>query len=201
MVPFEELQQLWQHQPSRRASVDPRETAALSHAFRRYGKRHDTLYAVKLIVIASLLALLPGRFWHQPLAAFAVCLAVFSGILFLIADWREQRAIARLNFAAPSLEFLRAAVARLQAQRNPFRRREFFIAMGGAWIGDNLIIVYMWSSMSVTTALAAHASVTAAQFGAFSAALWIRRRRFERECGPLIASLTALLQTLEGDSV
>ena len=71
--------------------------------------------------------------------SFGACLAVFSGVLFLVSDWRTQRAIARLNFAAPSVAFLRSAIARLEAQRNPFHTREFYIAMGGFWVGCNLM--------------------------------------------------------------
>ena len=48
--------------------------------------------------------------------------------------------MARLNFADPSTEFLHNALARLNAQRNPFRNREFYIAIGGAFVGVNLMI-------------------------------------------------------------
>ena len=137
MAQFEELQQLWQRQPQ--SAAPPHDAAALSHAFRRYGRRHDAIYFAKAVVICLSIFLL-SLLRHRPLAAFGASLTVFSGILFLVSDWRAQRAIARLNFAEPSVTFLRSALARLYAQRNPFRTRQFYVAMGGIWVGCNLVL-------------------------------------------------------------
>jgi hypothetical protein len=193
MAQFEELQQLWQQQAPRR--VPRADAAALTGAFRRYGRRHDLIYLGKTIVIACQLIFLVTLLRQRPLALFGACLADFSAILFVVCDWRAQRAIALLNFAASSVEFLRSAIGRLRAQRNPFRSREFYIAVGGCFAGCNVMI----AGMSFSHALAAHALVTAAPFAAYAVGRSIRGRRFERECKPLIDHLESVLQTMEAD--
>ncbi len=194
MAPFEELQQLWQGQTQR--AVPERDAAALSSDFRRYGRRHDLIYLGKTVVVACQLIFLVVSLRHRPLALFGACIADFSAILFMVSDWRTQRAIARLNFAEPSVEFLRSALARLEAQRNPFRRREFYIAMGGCWIGCNLMFA-KWSQRSFSGALPVLAFTTALPFAAYGFGRWVRGKRFERECLPLIDRLERVLRTLE----
>jgi hypothetical protein len=196
MAQFEELQQLWQRQLQ---SAAPPHDAALSHAFRRYGRRHDAIYLAKAIVIACLLIFLLSLLRHRPLAAFGASLTVFSGILFMVSDWRAQRAIARLNFAEPSVAFLRSALARLYAQSNPFRTREFYVAMGGIWIGCNLVLATTESHMTLFSALPHFAYTTAIVFGTYALGRHVRRKRFEKECRPLIDRLESVLQAMEAD--
>src|ERR1035437_9602209 len=200
MAPFEELQQLWQRQPPPAAMPAP-DAAALSDAFRRYGRRHDLIYLGKAIVIACLLIFLLTLLRQRPLAAFGACLVVFSGILFLISDWREDRANARLHFAPPSVEFLRSAIACLHAQRNPFRTREFYIAMGGVWIGCSLILASHWPQETFSSLLRTFAFITAVPFAAYAFGRWIRNKRFEKQCRPLIDRLEAVLETMEADRI
>ena len=199
MAQFDELQQLWQRQPN--PTMPPGDAAALSHAFRRYGRRHDLIYLGKTIVIACQLIFLVSILRHRPLALFGACLADFSAILFMISDWRTQRAIARLNFAAPSVAFLRSALARLHAQRNPFRSPEFRIAMGGVWIGCNLIVASHWARMTLSDALLAHALMSATPFAGYAFGRWIRGKRFEKECRPLIERLDRVLEIMEADRI
>ena len=196
MAEFEELQQLWQRQPRRATPLN--DAAELTNAFRRYGRRHDLIYLGKTVVIAFQLILLLSLLRH-PLAIFGACLADFSAILFLVSDWRTQRAIARLNFAAPSLEFLRSAVARLEEQRNPFRSRHLFIALGGFWVGLGLMLADVWRQMPLP--VLALAIITAAPFLGYAQAVRIRRKRFEKRCRPLIERLESVLQTMEADRV
>ena len=199
MAQFEDLQQLWQRQPRR--AMPLADAAALRHVFRRYGRRQDAINLVKTIVIASQLIFLLSQLRHRPLAAFGACLADFSAILFLISDWRAQRAIARLNFAEPSVAFLRSALARLYAQRNPFRTRQFLIAIAGIWMGGNLMVANLGPDMTLLSALSAHAVANVTMFAALFLGRWIRRKRFEKECRPLILRLEAVLQTMEADSI
>ena len=199
MAQFEELQQLWQQQPQR--TMPPGDAAALSSAFRRYGRRHDLINLGKVIVIACQLIFLVSQLRHRPLALFGACVADFSAILFMVSDWRTQRAIARLDFGAPSVAFLRTAIARLSAQRNPFRTREFYIAMGGFWIGCNLMFASHWPQMTLSRAFTALAFTTATPFAAYAFGRWIRGKRFEKECRPLIDRLESLLKTMEDDRV
>jgi hypothetical protein len=195
MAQFEELQQLWQQQPERAIAL--LDAAALSSAFRRYGRRHDLINVGKVILIACQLIFLVAQLRHRPLALFGACLADFSAILFLVSDWRTQRAIARLNFAEPSVGFLRTAIARLNAQRNPFRTREFYIAMGGFWIGCNLMFTSHWRQMTLLRAFTGVAFTTATPFAAYAFGRWVRGKRFEKECRPLIDRLESVLRTIE----
>ena len=199
MAPFEELQQLWRRQPQ--SAMPPHDAAALSNAFHRYGRRYDLINLGKVVVIACQLIFLVAQLRHRPLALFGACIADFSAILFLVSDWRTQRAIARLNFAAPSVAFLRSALARLEAQRNPFRTREFYIATGGVWVGSNLTSAAMGPQMKLSRALFALAFSTAAPFAAYALGRRIRGKRFEKECRPLIERLQRVLEIMEADRV
>jgi hypothetical protein len=197
MAQFEELQQIWQRQP--RPTMPQYDAAELSRVFRRYGRRHDAIYFTKTIVIGCLLLFLLSLLRHRPIAAFGASLTVFSGILFMVSDWRAQRAIARLNFAEPSVAFLRSALTRLYAQRHPFRTREFHIAMGGVWVGCTLILASHWPQGTISSLLPGFAVITALPFAGYAFGRWVRRRRFEKQCRPLIQRLEAVLETMEAD--
>ena len=197
MAQFEDLQQLWQHQPQR--TMPPCDAAELSSAFRRYGRRHDLIYVVKTVLIACQFTFLVAMLRDRPLALFWACVTDLSGVLFLVWDWRAQRAIARLNFAAPSVAFLRSALARLQAQRDPFRTREFGIAICGIWTGGNLMVANLQPNMTLSSALPVHAMANASMFAAYFLGRWVRRKRFEKECRPLIDRVEAVLQSMEAD--
>ena len=197
MAEFEELQQLWQQQPPR--ALPARDASALRSAFRRYGRRNDLINIGKVLVLAFQLVFLVTQLRHRPMALFGACLADFSAVLFMLSDWRKQRAIARLNFADSSVDFVRTAIARLHEQRNPFRVREFYIAMGGFWVGCNLMFVNLWSHMTLSRVLVALAFSTATPFAAYFFGRWVRGKRFHNECRPLIDRLETVLATIEGE--
>jgi hypothetical protein len=199
MAQFEELQQLWQHQPQR--DLPSREAAALSNSFRRYGRRHDLIYLGKTVMIVCQLALLVWLLRQRPLVLLGACIADFGGILYMVSDWRAQRAIARLNFAGPSVEFLRSAIARLEAQRNPFRRREFYAAMVVIWIGCTLMFVNMEPHMTLWSALPALLYGALPPFAGYAIGRRVRRKRFEKECRPLIERLEGVLGIMEANRV
>jgi hypothetical protein len=199
MAQFEELQQLWRQQPPH--TKPPFDAAALSSAFRRYGRRHDLINLGQAIVIALQLVFLVSLLRHRPLALFGGCLADFSAILFLVSDWRTQHAIACLNFAAPSVEFLRSAIARLHEQRNPLRTREFYIAMAGFWTGCNLMVASHWPDLKLARDIPEFAAITAIPFAVYALGRRIRGRRFEKECRPLIERLESVLQTIEAGKI
>ena len=97
------------------------------------------------------------------------------------------------------MDFLRSAIARLEAQRNPFRSREFYIAVGGVWIGSNVMVASDWPHLALSGALTSLALTTAAPFAAYALGRWVRGKRFAKECRPLIDRLESLLQTMEED--
>ncbi|MCU1235377.1 MAG: hypothetical protein JWP63_3344 [Candidatus Solibacter sp.] len=189
MPSFEDLQTLWQKQPVRRVSA--KQAAELTTAFRRYGRRNDIINSTKLLIVATQLVILTGYLRQRPMMLFGACVAIFSALFFLFRDWRNQRAVARLNFADPSTEFLHAALARLNALREPYHTREFYITLAGAFIGVNLMLE-SW---------AGHLFALAIPFGIYALARFVRGRRFARECQPLIDRLTAALKTMESQPV
>ena len=195
MARFEELQQLWQHQPehgfSRRASAE------LTQAFRRYGRRNDWINVVKCAIFAFQLCLLVSVFRHRPLILFGVCVMDFSALYFMLCDWRNQRAIARMDFATPSVEFVRSAIARLAALRSPFHGREFRIAITGFWIGCAIMVAGRWSKMAYPENLLFIAMCLTMPFAGFAFGRWVRAKRFANECRPLIERLERVLATMQ----
>jgi hypothetical protein len=197
MARFEELQSLWQNQAVRGPS--PLEAAALSAAVRRYGRRYDLIYCAKTAVVLCCAAFLVSQLRHRLLTLLGAGVAVCGGVLFLVHDWRAQRSIARLDFADPSTAFLRNAIARLNAQRNPFRTCEFYLAMGLYWVGGTLMLVTDWPKSTLAERAAGHALITAGPLLIYWLGGLIRGRRFRHKILPLIERLTALLETIEGD--
>ena len=194
MARFEELQQLWQQQPER--GLPHRAAADLTTAFRRYGRRNDWISLAKLLLIAVQLCLIVSVFRHRPVTLFGACLVDFSALYFLLFDWRSQRAIARMNFAAPSRDFIRCAIARLHAQRNPFHAREFRIALTGFYAGLAIMVAGRWDKMEFPRGLLFVATLLLTPFLAFAFGRWIRSKRFNAECRPLIERLEQTLATM-----
>jgi uncharacterized protein YneF (UPF0154 family) len=95
------------------------------------------------------------------------------------------------------MDFVRTAIARLQARRDI--SRELWIALAGIWMGGNLMVANMQPNMTLGSALVAHAVVNVTMLAGFFLGRWIRRKRFEKECRPLIDRLKSVLQTMEAD--
>lgn len=195
MAAFEELQSLWQSQDGRAA---PRfDAAAAASAFRRYGRRQDIINTVKAVLLSAAMVqvVLVGR--HRPLFLFAFSMIVFSGVLALITEWRNQRAIAAFDFSAPSVAFVRGTIARLRQQRNPFHTREFAILFGAIFVGYNLMVLNAYDKWPLSQRIAGHLMGTLFPIVIYGAGRMFRARRWEAECRPLVDRLTLLLATLE----
>jgi len=192
MANFEELQQVWQQQ--RGASFTHFDAADLTGAFRSYGRRNDAINLLKLLILATQLCLIVTFLRERPISLFGACLVDCSGLYFMLSDWRNQRAIARLNFASPSLDFVRIAVERLKLQRDPFRTREFLIALCGFWTGGLIVLADHWSRARHPWLFAN--VMIGLPFLGFAFGRWIRRTRFRRECQPLLERLETLLATM-----
>ena len=118
MAEFEQLQQLWQAQ---RSPVEAREFASLSAALRRYSRRQNWISAIKLPLVGVILGQAFYHLAHPSVLMMAGLTLVGLGSVWALAvDWRGQRAIAGMNFAEPSAEFVRSAIAKLRRQWNPF---------------------------------------------------------------------------------
>src|SRR2546423_12658037 len=121
MARFEELQVLWQRQAE--TPVSHRDAASLANDFRRFGRRQDAINLGKTVLLVFQFVYLVAKTWHAPLRLFGGVLTDFCIVYFLVYEWRNQRAAARLNFTARSMDFVREAISRLEALRNPFRGR------------------------------------------------------------------------------
>jgi hypothetical protein len=195
MAPFDELQALWQSQP---VQAPPRfDATAAAGAFRRYGRRQDIINTAKVILLMAAIvdSIFFGR--HRTVVLFAVSLMLLCGFMALVAEWRQQRAIAAFDFSAPSVAFVRAAIARLQAQRNPLHTREYAAVFGAVFVGYNAIVISSYGKSSVIERVIGHALGVILPVTIYAVGRAMRARRWEAECRPLVDRLTALLGTLE----
>jgi hypothetical protein len=187
MAQFEELQQLWQQQAE--TPVTRHDAESLTSDLRRYGRRQDLINMAKVLALIAQVAYLVVRTRHDPMKMFGAGLADICVVYFLVHEWRNQRGVTRLNFAASSVEFLKTAIERLQALKNPFRGREFYVLMGGFWVGSNLMLrANNWVGRLVITGLA---------IGLYYPSVYLRGKRWDHECGPLVRRLNALVEAAE----
>lgn len=199
MAPFDELQVLWQSQST---PLPPRfDAAAVTNEFRRYGRRQDIINIFKSILLAGALIQVLSVARHRPLFLFAFSVILFSGVLALIAEWRNQRAIASFDFTAPSIPFVRDTLARLHQQRNPLRTREFTILFGAIFIGYNLLVINSYSKWTVPQRILGHTIATVFPVIIYFFARQVRAHRWNKECAPLVERLTLLLDTLGEERV
>src|SRR6185369_15753506 len=119
MARFEELQALWQQQETPAVRID---TASLTRDLRRYGRRQDAINLAKLVAILAVIIWQVVHSMDSPWVLCGIGLETAFAFILLVFDWRNQRAIARLNFAEPSAGFVRNAIERLMEQREPFRK-------------------------------------------------------------------------------
>jgi hypothetical protein len=189
MAQFEQLQELWQAQPELPAAhLDD-----VKPLLRAYGRRQSWINAGKAILAGSILTACFLQARSSPLRMSGVVLIAIAAALLLIRDWRSQRAIGRSDFAAPSAGFVNATIERLLEQRN-VRRSYYWTLLGATVIGENLILSgahRLWPRLVASLA----------PFAAVEAGLWVRRRRFDYECAPLLEQLRAAKAALEDRSV
>ena len=191
MVQFDELQKLWQSQPP--PAVDAR---ALGDALGRYRTRQDRINTIKLAAILFCVATGAFKLRYEPALVCGMVLLGAAALLFLFSDWRNQRAIARLDFTQPSLAFVRAAAVRLSQQRQPFGRL-FWLVLLIAGIILNWILLGALQQRPPLFRIVGHLLASAYPLLAYQFGKWVRARRFEAECRPLLDRLTALAQSLE----
>jgi hypothetical protein len=187
MAQFEKLQELWQGQAGPAAA--PEDTVKLTRSLASYGRRQDYINAAKALVIFAVLAAGARNSHPSPATIAGLSLVGIAAMVLVGLEWRAQRAIARLDFSAPSLGFVRSAIDRLLEQRAP-ARQYYWPFMGALVLGMNLVL---WGVHRVWIRVLACALL----FVAFETGSWVRRRRFELECRPLIDQLSALRTSLE----
>ncbi len=191
MAGFEQLQELWREQAS--AAVPPAAVAALTRSLAAYGRRQRLILGGKLVLITAIL----GSSMYQvrdslPAIAGLLLTSVVAGIMVAV-DWRNQRSVAGLDFTAASLGFVHNAIDRLRLQRNPYRGF-YWPLLGSLVVSMNLVL---GSSHRLPVRLIA----SALPFGAYEVGMWVRRKRFEAECRPLLNQLIAMKNDLEERSL
>ncbi len=185
MARFEELQELWQRQPE----VSPAQIADVTRSFRAYGRRQNWINTAKALIAGAILAACLFEARSSPVRMSGVLLISATAALIMARDWRNQRDIARADFSAPSVGFVNGAIDRLLAQRN-LRRSFFWPLIAATVIGENLIL-------SGTHRLWLRVAASVAPLAALELGLWVRRRRFDYECRPLLDQLRGIQAALE----
>lgn len=180
MEQLEELQALWRKQ------------RLLIGEMARHQDRQLRINVAKTIAVAVLLIPLcwiMARHLRSPLVVCGILWIVASVIAFMIAYWKRQFRVSRLDFAAPSREFIATAVARLKDQHRLF---------GAPFVVFVLCLVAGLNSTlaGLSTRLAGHLIYTAEVAVCCWIGLRIRERRFQRESQPLIDRLAAMEQDL-----
>jgi hypothetical protein len=194
MAPFEKLQEIWQQQD---APFAPRfDPSAVTRGFRRYGRRQDWLNGAKLVLIAIQIA---WMFWSLrqlgALALLGAAMIAAAEIAFLAIDWRAQRRIAKSDFADPSIVFIDAAIERLRRQKSPCGGYMWHL-LAIVVVGLNLILWNAAPDSSPLHRLWTHAGATVFSVLSFRVGVWVRTKRFEKECQPLLAQLDDMRRAL-----
>jgi len=192
MAQFEELQTLWQTQPS-----PPATPAALAGAFRRYGRRQDIINIAKSVMIVGALINTVVRFHNRPPMLLATIGILSICAVALIAEWRIQRRIARLNFSAASIDFVRATIAHLKAQRNPYHTPAYGLLLGGVFAFYNFLVFAMWPKLTVERRIIFHVLACLFPPVIYIFGRWVRAKRWNADYRPLVERLTVLLENLE----
>jgi hypothetical protein len=187
MAQFDKLQELWQQQGG--PAVSDADAARLARSMSAYGRRQTWINSGKAVVVAAVLALaiVPMPLSPRVIAGFS--LVAIAAAALIVREFRSQRALAKLDFGAPSLGFVRETIARLNDQRDACRRY-YWPFMASMVIGMNLMLTgtHRWWLRGLASGL---------PFLAFEFGMWVRRRRFELECRPLLDQLSAMRHALE----
>lgn len=193
MAPFEEIQQLWRNQPQSFAvTVDVRGTV---NAFRRFGRRQNIINTLK----AGLIVFQTWYCLHKlGISALTVCgQALFvAGIAnILLADWRNQMGIARLDFTIPPAGFIEKALARMDHPNAGYRQR-LWLTLPLVCTGMNLLGLSR-SGSPLPDRLVVHMGMTAALLVTFAAGLKLHAKRCEMEYRPIKERLIAMKMAIE----
>lgn len=190
MEQFDALQALWKRHGSRDASGLL--AGALAARLKRYGRYELSIGMLKIGLVSA--AVVPAVWWllrarpASPVMTAGVLWSAAAIGALVILQWREQRALARLDYAAPSAEFINAAIDTLERVQSSAVTHAQFLA-GALIIGLNAIA---WGSAVPAGPLArtlVHAACTLLPLGAYRVGVAVRRGRAEKALGPLLRQL------------
>src|SRR5215472_11715228 len=93
---FEALQAVWQNQPQ--PTIEAPDVTRLTESLRRYVRRIRLVYAIKLVLVAAVVAFSVRHSMSSPPATASIIFVAAVGSVLLYVDWRSQRTLARLDF-------------------------------------------------------------------------------------------------------
>jgi hypothetical protein len=196
MVGFEELQQLWQNQPQRQAPAVVAESRGMAAALRRFRRRQYVINGIKLVGIVCVNWYLLSQLGISVLTVLGQGLFLAGMSIAIVTDWRIQSAIARLDFARPSVGFVDATLERLRDPNAPFRRTGWLaIALVAASI--NLMLMGRSATGTLPSRIASHTALTLFLFAGFAFGLKVRAKRYARDYKPLVERLAAMKAALQ----
>jgi hypothetical protein len=194
MAEFEKLQELWRQLPAPRTT--PVDAMALTRAVGRYGRRQKWINIAKLALVVPLLSWAFARSHPSGWVAVGLVIVIVQVAVLLTIDWRNQRAVSRMNFAQPSAAFVRHAIGQLMEHREPFRKH-FWPFLISLCTGTNLMVLGMAAQSPMSWRIFWHLFASLFPFLAYYGGAQVRRKRFDIECRSLVARLTAMQQALE----
>ena len=186
MAQFEELQELWQGQAAR--AISAADMLRLTRSLTAYGKRQKAVNVAKALIVTAVLVWSATHVPATPRAIAGLALIGLASLSFIVRDWRNQGDIARSDFSAPSVQFIEERIAMLREQRDPYRRY-YWAFMGTIVAGMNL--------MDQTHGFWMRLPFSVLPFLGFEAGAWVRRKRHDAECRPLLDQLSAMRRSLE----
>lgn len=192
MPRFEDLQALWQRQP---APLMTAELTRLHRSLREYGIRQNRIYAVKAALVGAVLVWASVHARGSAVVLGAVAAALVIAALLMFVDWRQSRAIARLDFTGASVAFVRRAIEQLSSQREPFRKY-YWQFVGSLAAIDNTVML-LKHPPTLRARIGWHLFATALPFAVYEFGRRVRILRFESECRPIIDRLSAIRRELE----
>jgi len=194
MTRFEELQEIWQSQPQTAAALDIRDA---TDALNRFGRRQHIINAIKAACIALQTWYCFSRLGLSVYTVAGQALFVTGMVMLLLADWRAQMSIARLDFSSPSSTFIEGALMLMNDPNAGYRRR-LGLSLALVSIGINLESLSEFSAETLVHRLEIHGAVTAVMLIAvLTLGLKLHAKRCELEYRPIRQRLTAIKLAME----
>jgi hypothetical protein len=195
MARFEDLQQLWQSQSDVQVADVPVDVRGTADALSRFGRRQNVVNILKILLIAWQTWVCLSRLGLSWQTVVGQAMFVTGVANMLVADWRNQLGIARLDFSRPSAGFVESALDQLRDPNAPIRKR-FWLQIVLIVVGVNMVI-----SARPQYSLWAHIVISACLCAAYALGLKIRGKRYELEYRPIKRQLLTLKRALEEQSL
>ncbi len=186
---FDDLQAVWRAYRPDAGGIQP---AAVAAALERHTAREQRMMVAKMIV--PVLALCAAVGWlfsghgRPMLVGVGVLWSIAATAVVLGLEWRRYRSLSRLDFAAPSAEFVDTALGllhRYQAGATGAARTLTWNLIGGL----NVTALGVAEPRPPAGRIVLHILCIAVPLIAYHLGNRVRRRRIDAGCAPLIDQL------------